>query len=83
MPIRPGLVVEVERDGTTLRAAPSSAAVNRSDVPPGTRLKIIGPSEEREGQIWWPVAVEETGTGWVQESAIVAAEIPPTPTTSP
>jgi len=75
--------VEVVGNAFALRAAPSNTSVSRGELPPGTRLQIMGPSEEREEQMWWPVEAEDGGTGWVPESVIVATEVPPTPVPTP
>jgi hypothetical protein len=78
-----GMTVEVVGETTALRAAPSNAGVTRGELTPGTRVRVMGSPEERDGLIWWPVEAEGGGTGWVPESAIVAAEVPPTPVPTP
>jgi outer membrane protein assembly factor BamB len=78
VPIAEGLVVEVIDDGVELRAAPSNAAVVRGELSAGMRFHVTGPSEEREGQTWWPVDVPGVGSGWIPESAITAASGPST-----
>ncbi|MFT4040539.1 MAG: PQQ-binding-like beta-propeller repeat protein [Thermomicrobiales bacterium] len=83
VPISDGLKVLIADEFATVRAAPSSAAVVRGKAVAGTAGRVTGPSEEREGETWWPVDVEGIGSGWVQESALMAAEVPPTPTPTP
>lgn len=73
--ITENMSVVVVGDGTSVRAAPSSASVSRAELQGGARLQIIGSSEEREGQPWWPVQTEGGRTGWVPESAIDAPEV--------
>jgi hypothetical protein len=80
--ITENMAVEVVGETTSLRAAPSSAAVSRGELQRGAGLRVIGAAEEREGQLWWPVAAEDGATGWLPESAIVAAGDPPTPTST-
>lgn len=80
VPITEGLEVLIAEEPATIRAAPSSAAVVRGEAAVGTAAQVTGPSEEREGQTWWPVEVDGIGAGWVPESALIAAEVSPTPT---
>jgi outer membrane protein assembly factor BamB/S1-C subfamily serine protease/plastocyanin len=81
IPIEANMDVEVV-GATSLHAAPSSGAVVRGEVQAGDRLRTTGFAEEREGQTWWPVEADGVGTGWVMESAIIAAEMPPSPTST-
>jgi outer membrane protein assembly factor BamB len=74
VPIDVGSMVEVRDDGIALRAAPSNGAVNRGDVLAGTILRVVGPAEEREEEIWWLVEAPDAGQGWIPEDAIVAVE---------
>jgi hypothetical protein len=76
--IEAGMIVESSED-TVLRAAPSTGAVVRGELPLGTQFQVTGGAEDRDGQRWWPAEVEGVGTGWVIERTLVAAEVPPTP----
>jgi outer membrane protein assembly factor BamB len=54
---------------TPLQAAPNSTAVQRAQLEPGTIVTLTGASESRDGVVWWPVSVDDTGaTGWVDEA---------------
>jgi outer membrane protein assembly factor BamB len=67
-----GTTVTVEDGGTMLRAAPSPVGVVVGELTGGTELVITGPSEERDGQVWWPVEVVESGlSGWVPAASLV------------
>jgi outer membrane protein assembly factor BamB/S1-C subfamily serine protease/plastocyanin len=83
VPIAEGLRVLIADEAVSIRAAPSSVAIVRGEATSGRAATVTGPSEEREGMTWWPVDVDGIGLGWVQESALIAAEVPPTPTPMP
>jgi hypothetical protein len=86
VPIEIGMDVEIVGEAPALlRAAPSSAAVVRAELQPGTQLLVIGSAEERDGQTWWPVEAADIGAGWISDSDIIAAELPVTasPTNTP
>ena len=83
VPITLGITALIADQPAIIRAAPSNAAVIRGEAAVGTIAKVTGPSEERQGEVWWPVDVENIGTGWVLESALIAAQVPPTPTPVP
>jgi hypothetical protein len=65
--IAPGATVVVNDDGVRMRAAPSRDATTVLELDRGTELVVIGPSQEADGFIWWPVEEPETRTiGWVR-----------------
>jgi Tol biopolymer transport system component len=65
--IATGAKVIVNDDGVRLRAAPSRDAATVLELDRGTELVVIGPSQEADGFVWWPVEEPETRTiGWVR-----------------
>ena len=73
--IAPGVTVVVNDDGVRLRAAPSRDAATVLELNRGTELVVIGPSQETEGFVWWPVEEPETRTiGWVRAEFLSLAE---------
>ena len=76
--------VVVNADGANLRAAPTVTASILRQLSPGSRLMVIGPAQEADGAVWWPVefsaevasgAVQGQGSGltsgWVIGDALV------------
>jgi outer membrane protein assembly factor BamB len=73
--IRPGITVEVNDDDVVLRDAPSLDSEIVATLRRGTELIVIGPSEEGDGHIWWPVAEPSTGrVGYVRETFLTVKD---------
>ncbi len=61
---------------TIIRAAPSSTAVERGSGSAGDVVTSVGSREEREGQTWVEVTINDV-TGWIPLDAIDLATLPP------
>lgn len=73
-PITEGATVEVVDEGAVLRAAPSDSGVVVAQLEVGVLLTVVGPSERRNGKIWWRVESEEDGaTGYISEEFLRVA----------